>query len=261
MVRNGESMRSHVRNRQRRYGEALNASPRRLDREGETARWQVTIVDACCYGRIGMKEALNSHPDIADIQVAETLNGALSRLASNPLRASSPFSCLVLKLSMTAPVALTALLQLGELSFARYSRVVVMSYASPDTVCRVLESIGVNSTVRVVDARCTCLTLCGAIVAPSTPECVLPAHRKGECRPSEVHPPLSQRERHTLGKTLREMSVYTQARQSQVSAKTVYTQRARALMKLGVPDLLTLLRQFTPGRQNEVNETRERGRL
>ncbi|WP_447878771.1 helix-turn-helix transcriptional regulator [Serratia fonticola] len=197
--------------------------------------WQVTVVDACCYGRKGMKAALQRHPCVVRVVTTEMLTGALSMQA-----VCSP-SALVLRLPMLAQEALSALLQLGDIPVARYARVVVMSNVAPDVVHRVLTPIGVNSSVWIVDARCTLSTLCRAVI--STMGEIDGSDEVLYCEPYNL---LSQRERYVLGKTLREISIYTQARQAHVSAKTIYTQRARALLKLGAPDILGLLRQFVP---------------
>ncbi|MGK8665319.1 hypothetical protein [Serratia marcescens] len=130
------------------------------------------------------------------------------------------------------------LLQLGDLPAARYSRIVVMSSVAPDVTFRVLANIGIHCAVRVVDMRSTPSVLCEAILSPLS--------GVGDVPPGESCTPLSPIERRVLRRTLHEMSIYTQARQAQVSAKTIYTQRAQALLKLGVPDVLTLLRQFLP---------------
>lgn len=209
--------------------------------EPPCAQWQVTVVDACCYGRKGMKAALQRHPCVARVVTTEMLTGVLSMLTvCSPPAVSLP-STLVLRLPMLAQEALFALLQLGDLPVARYARVVVMSNVAPDAVRRVLTAVGVNGSVRIVDARCTLPTLCRTVI--STMGEIGSSDEVLYCEPYNL---LSQRERYVLGKTLREMSIYTQARQAHVSAKTIYTQRACALLKLGVPDILSLLRQFVP---------------
>ncbi|WP_017891215.1 hypothetical protein [Serratia sp. S4] len=160
--------------------------------------------------------------------------------ASSPSAISLP-STLVLRLPMLAQEALSALLQLGDLPVARYERVVVMSNVAPDVVRRVLTLVGMNGSVRIMDARCTLATLNRTVI--STMGEIDGSDEVFYCEPSNL---LSQQERYVLGKTLREISIYTQARQAHVSAKTIYSQRARALLKLGVPDILSLLRQFVP---------------
>lgn len=205
------------------------------------ARWQVTVVDACCYGRKGMRAALQCHPCVARVVTTEMLTGVSSMLTvCSPSAVSLP-STLVLRLPMLAQEALSALLQLGDLPVARYARVVVMSNVAPDVVRRVLTPVGVNGSVRIVNARCTLPTLCRTVI--STMGEIDSSDEVLYCEPYNL---LSQRERYVLGRTLREMSIYTQARQAHVSAKTIYTLRARALLKLGAPDILSLLRQFVP---------------
>ncbi len=204
------------------------------------ARWQITVVDACCYGRAGMKAALQSDPCVARVVAREALAEMLSMLAVCPGAATSP-SGLVLRLPMRAQEALSVLLQLRELHMARYTRVVVMSNVAPDIVRRVLAHLGVNGEARVVDARCTLPVLCRTAISS-----IGEIDGSDEAFYCEPHNLLSHRERYVLGKTLREISIYNQARQAQLSAKTIYTHRARALLKLGAPDVLTLLRQFTP---------------
>ncbi|MEX3136942.1 hypothetical protein [Serratia ureilytica] len=197
----------------------------------------VTVVDACCYGRAGIKAVLQKYSSVTRVTTTEALDGPLSLFEAHSLTAS-PLSCLVLRLPQQAPVALSMLLQLGDLPAARYSRIVVMSPVAPDVVFRVLANIGINCAVRIVDVRSPPSVLCEAVLSP--------LNGAGEMPPGESGTPLSPIERRVLRKTLHEMSIYTQARQAQVSAKTIYTQRAQALLKLGAPDVLTLLRQFLP---------------
>ncbi|WP_413504372.1 hypothetical protein [Serratia grimesii] len=213
--------------------------------ESPDPRWQITVVDACCYGREGMNAALQRHSCVAGVVTREALTDVLSMLSVFPRAAPSP-SSLVVRLPMLAQDALSVLLQLADLPAACYTRVVVMSNVAPDVVRRVLAHIGVNEAVRIVDARCTLPTLCRTVIS-TTGE----VGDSDEILSCEAHNLLSPRERYVLSKTLREMSIYTQARQAQVSAKTIYTQRARALLKLGVPDVLTLLRQFVPVTQRD----------
>ncbi|WP_427192680.1 hypothetical protein [Serratia marcescens] len=217
----------------------------RRDAVSSCDHWDITVVDVCCYGRAGIKAVLQKHLGVIRVVTTEALDGPLSLFAARSLTAS-PLSCLVLRLPQQAPAALSMLLQLGDLSAARYSRIVVMSSVAPDVVFRMLANIGINCAVRIVDVRSSPSVLCEAVLSPLS--------GTGEILPGESGTLLSPIERRVLRRTLHEMSIYTQARQAQVSAKTIYTQRAQALLKLGVPDVLTLLRQFLPTSRMGVGE-------
>ncbi|MER2966846.1 LuxR C-terminal-related transcriptional regulator [Serratia ureilytica] len=204
------------------------------------ACWQVTIVDACYFGREGMKEAMHNHPAVVRVVAKETLTEVLSMLVAHPGMISPP-SSLVLRLPKPAQEALQVLLQLGRCRMARFTRVVVVSNAALNIVRQALTHIEMCSSVRVIGPRCS-LSMLYQTAIPTMSE----IGNIDEVLYREPHNVLSQRERDVLSNTLHGMPIYMQARQARVSAKTIYSQRTRALLKLGVPDVLTLLRQFKP---------------
>lgn len=214
-------------------------------RAGCERRWQITVVDACNYGRLGLATALHAPEEGRHVV-------AVDSLAACPPPEVSVSSCLVLRLPMTAQSALLALLQLGESPFVLYSRVVVVTDVAPGAVCRVLISVGLSGRMTYVDGHQRLSDVCQALVSPLRRGLRPLAHIRSVAQPRGLYTLLSAKERRALERTIREVSVYTQARQFQVSAKTIYTQRAGALRKLGVPDVLALLRQFEPTRRPET---------
>lgn len=212
---------------------------------GHKERRQVTVVDACSYGRLGLATALHAPEKGCHVVAVDTL------AACPPPDVSIP-SCLVLRLSMTAQSTLSALLQLGESPLVLYSHVVVVTDVAPGAVCLVLISVGLRGRMTVVDGHHRLSDVCDAVASPLRRRLRPLAHIQSVTQPRGLYTLLSAKERRVLERTIREVSVYTQARQLQVSAKTIYTQRASALRKLGVPDVPALLRQFVPARRPET---------
>ncbi|HGM5167638.1 hypothetical protein [Serratia marcescens] len=204
--------------------------------------WLVVHVDACCYGRAGLQFALEHLPFAAG---KKCVVGASS--LDEALRVTRPYAfkgltvrCLVVRLPSLAREALITLLQLSEVmqhDVVRYHQVVVLSPFDTVAVQRLVTIMGM-ADARVVDARLSPLTLCNAVLF--APEKWM---AEGWCL-SQV---LTEHERNALRQSLQFWPIPMQARLRQVSPKTVYSQRFRALMKLGVQDIRTLLNLLVPG--------------
>lgn len=211
------------------------------DGVGPKGHWQITVVDTCSYGRLGLVTALHAPEKGRHVVAVDSL------AACPPPEASIP-SCLVLRLPMTAQSTLSALLKLGESPLVLYSHVVVVTDVAPEVVRRMLISVGLRGRMTVVDGHQRLSDVCQALFTQMGRKQHFLAHSLYITQPRRLYTLLSAKERHVLEKTIREVSVYTQARQLQVSAKTIYSQRASALRKLGVPNVQALLRQFAPAR-------------
>lgn len=213
--------------------------------------WQVTVVDNCSYGRLGLMMALRQHipQRLAELVLVKSpLDGLLSPCLPQEAREPivEPWRCLVLRLAGDVTAALVLLLKLGGLPVAHYVRVVVVSPESLKVIVRrLLLSAGLYSVVNIVSARLSPPDLCQAILPVSDGNFV--ANREEEsllpCCPGRV---LTWRERRALALTLQEVPIYEQARRAQVSMKTIYAQRTRALMKLEVQGVSALLRLCSP---------------
>lgn len=209
--------------------------------------WLVVHVDACNYGQIGLQAALEHLSFAAGWRCVV---GASS--LEEALRVTRPYAfngrtvrCLVVRLPPLAREALITLLQLSEVmqhDVVRYHQVVVLSPFDTVAVQRLVSIMGMADT-RVVDARLSPLTLCNVVLF--APEKWM---AEGWCL-SQV---LTGHERNALRQSLQLWPIPMQARLRQVSTKTVYSQRFRALMKLGVRDIRTLLNLLVPGKKGSV---------
>lgn len=233
----------------------------RITGPAPTEKWQVLVVDACSYGRSGLVMALQqqaSHVLDGPVMEADTL--ALSALPCSARgNVAAPLRCLVLRLPPAPQIALSLLLQLGEFSAMRLTRIVVITSQAADAVRHVLVSAGLLCAVSIVGSHLSPVALCRAIL----PE-IDGRHDKvgvfGEFLPYCPGRILTRRERRALVQTMREIPVYTQARNAFVCTKTIYTQRSCALLKLGVQDFLTLVRHFTPAGRPDVSIFQREGK-
>ncbi|MEE4408220.1 MULTISPECIES: hypothetical protein [unclassified Serratia (in: enterobacteria)] len=219
-------------------------------------RWQVTLVDGCCYGRIGLKAALQQYFSSSgnwNVMAVDSLSRLLSSISPYMMtspreRGESAQDLLVVRLPIVPQAALVLLLQLGEVSVASYPRILVLSHIEPEVVRRILRSVGPSSAVRVVDARLAPSKLCRLIMS-STEEWF------NEISPYKPARVFTRGERRALAQTLREISVHTQAHAHRVSTKTIYTHRSGALFKLEAKNVLALLRWFAPMPRSFITET------
>ncbi|WP_440799893.1 hypothetical protein [Serratia marcescens] len=221
----------------------LEANQNKKDEMAGDGR-DVLVVDACTYGRAGLTAALQQRLAQrglkGEVQSCDVLPGlGFGR------RPSVVWQALVLRLSPRPRNALIQLLQLRHI-LAGYDHLVVLSCIDERVVRRVLQSLGVRGAAVLKDARLPTAELCDAIVpgvdTPAAPE----GQESWPLMPARV---LARAECRVLVQTLREVPVPAQARLADVSSKTVYTQRASALTKLNVRDVLTLIRQFMPCRR------------
>lgn len=229
--------------------------------------WQLTVVDTCSYGRLGLTVALEQYASLLggdNIIAVDSLEDSFP-LISPALEAGKSkkiqlLRCLVVRLPTVPQAALAFLLQLGELPVAHYSRVVVLSHVDPDVVRRVLLCVGVGDGVRIVDARQEPSILCQAIVLPGAGDIRGSLSEKGgsEILPCEVTHELTRRERQVLRQTLQGTPIHVQARTGHLSAKTIYSHRSNALLKLKAHNVLALLRRFLP-RYSPLAGTRSMG--
>ncbi len=222
-------------------------------------RRQVTLVDGCCYGRIGLLAALQQYFSSSgnwSVMAVDSLARLLSSISpyimtSYRKREESARDLLVVRLPMAPQAALAVLLQLREVTVASYPRIVVLSHIEPEIVRRILSSVGPSSAVRVVDARLAPSKLCQLIMS-STVE------RFNEISPGKPTLVFTRGERRALAQTLCEISVQVQAHVHRVSTKTIYTHRSGALFKLGARNVLALLRWFVPMSRSFITDTARR---
>lgn len=229
-------------NRQPSEGIVLGNSP-----INDATDWLVVHVDACSYGRTGLQFALE-HLSFAAGK--KCVVGASS--LDEALRVTRPYAlhgrtvrCLVVRLPSLAREALITLLQLSEAmqhDAILYYQVVVLSPFDSVAVQRLVAIMGM-ADARVVDARLSLLALCNA---------VLFAPEKWMAESLCWNQTLTEHERNVLRQSLQFWPIPMQARLRQVSPKTVYSQRFRALMKFGVQDIRTLLNLFIPGKKGDM---------
>ncbi|CVF70741.1 helix-turn-helix domain-containing protein [Serratia marcescens] len=209
--------------------------------------WLVVHVDACSYGRAGLQfvlEHLSFAAGKKRVVGASSLDEAL-RVTRPYLFNGRAVRCLVVRLPSQASEALITLLQLSEVmqyDVVRYHQVVVLSPFDTVAVQRLVTIMGM-ADARVVDARLSPLALCNAVLFAPEKRIV-----EGWCL-SQV---LTEHERNALRQSLQFWPIPMQAKLRQVSPKTVYSQRFRALMKLGVQDIRTLLNLLVPGKKENM---------
>ncbi|MGQ8775484.1 hypothetical protein ACUTQ5_13895 [Serratia sp. NA_112.1] len=221
--------------------------------------WQVTLVDDCCYGRIGLLAALQqyfSNSGNRSVMAVDSLTRLLSSISpyimtSYRKRGELAQALLVVRLPMAPQAALALLLELGEVTVASYPRIVVLSHIEPEVVRRILRSVGPSSAVRVVDARQAPAKLCQLIMS-STEEGF------NEISPGKPTRVFTRGELRVLAQTLREISVRAQAHVHCVSTKTIYNHRSGALFKLGAKNVLALLRWFAPMSRSFITDSARR---
>ncbi|MFH2359825.1 hypothetical protein [Klebsiella sp. KE9767] len=226
---------------------------------GNVPGWQVTLVDACGFGREGLRAALYQHflsSGHVEVTVAATL--ALSGLAI--LRGEKASSvkprCLVLRLPFSSREALHLLLQLGTLPAGYYERVVILSAVAPDKVRRMLISTGLTGQICLADDHLALSALC-RVIAPERRDVAGDVSCHCEVLLSQPHRQFTPAEWRVLSQTLQGVSAREQARQAGTRIKTIYTQRACGLHKLKVRDIRMLLRQFWPVRNRMSKECPE----
>lgn len=206
----------------------------------------VVIVDACQYGRLGLQCLLTAVPDNAVAPTYARVEEALAETQKRrTVREAAPADerSLVLRLSVWPAQALQQLLQLEGAAMAQagFHRLIVLSPFGVNNVIRhVLICCDTRLPVRMVNARSPVAGWepgggsaawwqeeGGGVLLPRMPALVLSAP-----------------ERRTLSGTLQEIPIHRQARQWGVNAKTLYTQRHNALMKLRASGISSLLRRF-----------------
>ena len=201
--------------------------------------WQVTLVDSCCYGREGLRAALEQYSPSSGDGVTLTLPHLV--IMPGEEGATKAQRCLTIRLPPVAREALHLLLQLALLPTGYYARVVVISAIEPTVVRRVLFSVGLRCQVCFADDRLAPEALCRIVTLRQEnedyPEEALPSKPRYRLTPAEYR---------VLTWTLLGLSVREQAYQSCTMVKTIYTQRTAALRKLKVRDIRMLLRQFSP---------------
>lgn len=235
-------------------------------REGEVAQ-RVVVIDGCSYGRLGLVSALRTFPfadgtpvDITGYASPASLVQATRDMARH-CRVGQPGppvrgAVMVVRLPAAPQAALDLLLQLGAVPVRQLpvSRLVLLSPYPGDVVLTVLVGTGCPWPVQVVASDLSLANLRG-VLHPVVHRGRRRARSAGApgswplCASSvPLLPRLSERERLVLWYSVQAVPVYTQARRRSLSHKTLYSQRAQALHKLGVTSVGALLRGFVLSR-------------
>ncbi|KHO44725.1 helix-turn-helix transcriptional regulator [Serratia marcescens] len=204
----------------------------------ERMRWSFVVVDVCDYGRQGLVCALKETTHVEgkkEVFALPSLDIALS--LRWPARNSIVTQCLVVRLPPVAREALIMLLQLSERihSAAIDSfRVAVLSPFGKLLTQRLMAVMGMDE-LPVIDARLPISLLCREVgmAMKKEPQVQEAWHAFSVLSPSE---------RKALFSSLQNRDVHQQARSRRISPKTVYAQRSGALRRLGVSNILSLLR-------------------
>ncbi|MBJ2089990.1 hypothetical protein ACMFFK_04315 [Serratia marcescens] len=212
--------------------------------------WNITLVDACSFGRLGLEAALLKSASPFPLKVR-----GLGSLVG-PISVMSPFKhadkehrtreerCLVVRLPEPPQEAMLMLLSLGDVPLDIYSHVLVMSSVNPAIIRRFLLGVGVNRHVRILDDRLPISALCEAIIPSVEQGSTSSVTWFGEMFHVRLQTLFTPGERRALWYVLKGVSMYQQVLRSQVSNKTLYNQRHTALIKLRVRGVNDLIRQF-----------------
>ncbi|WP_419236835.1 helix-turn-helix transcriptional regulator [Serratia fonticola] len=201
---------------------------------------QLTLMDTCSYGRMGLAAVFSGALSISSVTVTGSLQEAFSTMLCSA-KHDEAMRHLVIRLPTTAQAALVLLLQLSDIIEAgafTYQQVMVLSPFDVSVVQRMITTLGMDG-IHVVDDRLSVLNLYRAILPVNGCKDEAKLHRSVLSR-------LTPGERKVLYYSLMNWPIHRQARSWRVSPKTIYTQRAGALRKLGVADILSLLRYLNP---------------
>lgn len=196
---------------------------------GREALW---VVDGCYYGRTAMVSLLLATG--LPVMGTPTLHFDATQ--------RSPFveRCLVLRLPPDPIAALLLTLQLPEVPWhwAECRRLIVLSPFRAGFLLRMIACLRLPCSLQVLDARLPVERLCDAVLSDRA--------RRGIGIGSGAIglPSLSAYERRALCESFLAMTAHTQAKRREVSVKTVYTHRTRALAKLGVKSVSGLVGRF-----------------
>ncbi|HHQ6627919.1 TPA: helix-turn-helix transcriptional regulator [Serratia fonticola] len=219
---------------------AMVASGAVLPSFDERMCWSFVVVDVCDYGRQGLVFALKETMHVEgkkEVFAFPSLDIALS--LRWPVRSNRIMQCLVVRLPPVDQEALLMLLQLSELvqrTVVEGFQIVVISPFDQVLTRRLMEVMG-GGEFTVIDARLPISLLCREIFVEMMRESLI----QDGLRVSSI---LSPNERKALFLSLQNRNVHQQARSRRISPKTIYTQRRSALRRLGVPNILSLLRLF-----------------
>lgn len=219
-----------------------SASPKDSLPLHELAHSRVLIVEPCPFGQLGWMAALSARVT-NKVQECFFITGSLKPFyffcrAEDGI--VSPPHRTVMRLSSDPQRALLQLLSLGELSsITQYEKLIILSPFRQDIVLDILACLGINGFVSMIVGKQSvdtlrCLVLEAITAQRYTDNAIDIPHR----------PTLTKNERRVLQQTLREMTVYQQAKNNHRCTKTIYTHRRNALIKLQQRDVMALLRKL-----------------
>lgn len=205
--------------------------------------FHITIVDQCLFGGRGLQQRLeqyhSSRGRVGSAMTSGSLSEAHSQLRSNlrvlPDRAHIQ-RCLVIRLPPMPEQALRLLIKMSEYErmLMAYTRLVVLSPFACALVRDVLLLAGIHRHVLILPSRQKADTLCEAILF------AFPHH----LRQPALHKILTPDECSSLIYLSLGTPAQCQAQRLNVSLKTVYTWRRKAVYKMGERNFPGLIRRF-----------------
>ncbi len=193
----------------------------------DNVEWGVTLVDSCNYGLIGLDYAVRCSPFLkTNSKIVLSVSSLHEvQLAVSPEMISSKLAwCLVVRLPLFPLDALILLLQLGDLietSTIRCQKIVMLSHFDVDVV-KMLTRYIVGKNILVLDVRLPISSLWEKGMSTYGADVNINGKET-----------LSMLERGALLQSLQFKPTYFQARNRNVSVKTVYSHRVNGLTKLG----------------------------
>jgi hypothetical protein len=204
-----------------------------LQKRASEELWvEAIVVDTCFYGRTGLTSLLYER----GIPVI-----GRESLSVDAFWRAECSCCVIIRIPTCPTAGLALMLSLGDVHWglAWCNTLIVLSPFQREVMRHVISCLHLPCKVYVVDARLPQVNLCCSILDLRKENHVLLPIMNS--LPSSW---LSAHERHAICYSLQGIPVYFQARRRAVSVKTVYSQRACALKKLGVNSMSALIGMF-----------------
>lgn len=205
--------------------------------------FHITIVDQCLFGSLGLQQHLlqyhscrgRANSAVVTVSLSEAYTHLRKDMQPLPHRAQIR-RCLVIRLPPLPEQALVLLIKMSEygMMLMAYTRLIILSPFSRDHICHILTLAGINRHVLVLSSRKRADTLCEAILFGFPHYLRQPA----------LHKILTADERSSLNCLSLGIPAKRQAQYLNVSLKSVYAWRRKAVYKMGERNFSDLIRRF-----------------
>lgn len=223
---------------------------------------RVSIIDPCPYGRDGWHavfQLTKATDKPSDVFIAESILDLFEnkKLLNYIHTWHSSSHYLILRLPSHAQQAVLMLLQLSAFtsSLSHYQCLIVITPFPQNIIRHVLSCFGIQNAVHIVTNQYSLPDFCHYVLSLSQQKKHSHFHTKSALSETADDRILTPTERKVLHQALLELPLHWQVRMNNSLAKTIYSQRRHALIKLGVRDILSLLRLFVCNKYNHESET------